>query len=225
MIRKVGIWLIWVSFIVYILLFAPPIQPDTSQPLQTLLSGRIPNINPVLISLFSLVGIWLLIYSCLMLADGRMQKLPAWAFLLASVGSGVIGLMPYLALRESNQEFSGQKDGWLKLLEARSTAIVLAVSTLVLLGFAAIAGDWSGFITEFRTNKFVHGMTLAVVLFGLLFPTLLGDDMARRGWRSPQVFWTVALLPLLGSIAYLCLRPPLLETTAADAEKQLATRN
>jgi hypothetical protein len=76
-----------------VFLFAPPIQPDTFQPIQTLLAGEIPKINPVLISLFSAIGIWLLIYSCLVFPDGRMQKIPAWIFILVSVGTGVIGLI------------------------------------------------------------------------------------------------------------------------------------
>jgi hypothetical protein len=44
----------------------------------------------------------------------------------------------------------------------------------------------------------------------LLFPTLLGDDMARRGLKNSSVFWAVALVPLVGSLLYLCLRPQLL---------------
>lgn len=211
MLRKVALWLVWFGFIAYVLLFAPPVQPDTFQPIQTLLSGRLPRINPVMLSLFSMVGIWLLIYSSLVFADGRMQRVSAWAFMLASVGSGVIGLIPYLALRDANPSFSGQKDNWLRLMDARSTGLILAFSTAVLLAFAAIAGDWSAFWYEFQTNRFVHGMSLAFCLFALLFPTLLGDDMARRGLRNPQMFWWVTLLPLVGPLAYLCLRPPLPE--------------
>ncbi|MBD2099745.1 hypothetical protein [Leptolyngbya sp. FACHB-261] len=211
--RKLLLWLIWLGFIVYVLLFAPPVQPDTFQPLQTLLSGQIPTINPVIVSLFSLVGIWLLIYSCLTFADGRMQRVPAWAFMLASVATGVLGLIPYLALREPNQSFSGHKDTWLKWLDSRSTGLILAFSTIVLLAFALFFGDWSAFSQEFQTNRFVHAMSLAFLLFCFLFPfpTLLSDDMARRGLSSDsQLFRLVAFIPLFGPLAYLCLRPPLL---------------
>lgn len=211
-VRKIGLWLLWVGFITYVLLFAPPIQPDTFQPLQTLLSGQIPSINPVHVSLFSMIGIWLLIYGCFIFADGRLQKYPAWLFMVASVGTGVIGLIPYLALREPNPNFSGKKDAWLKLMDARSTGIVLTFSTIVLLGYAAIAGDWSAFFQEFQTNRFMNGMTLAFCLFGLLLPVLLEDDMARRKISDSRIFWSVALVPLLGPLAYLCLRPALPET-------------
>jgi hypothetical protein len=213
MARSLTLWLIWLGFIVYLIFFAPPIQADTFQPLQTLLSGQIPLINPVILSLFSMVGIWLLIYSCLIFADGRMQPLPAWMFVLASVGTGVIGLIPYLALRQPNRSFSGEKDAWLAVLDSQKTGVVLAISTVILVAFAVVWGDWAGFAQEFMTNKFVHGMSLAFCLFCVLFPypTLLQDDMARRGLTSDsQLFQIVAWVPLFGPLAYLCLRPPLL---------------
>ncbi|HEY9762218.1 MAG TPA: hypothetical protein V6D07_06805 [Trichocoleus sp.] len=211
--RRLGLWAIWGGFILYVLLFAPPLPLDTFQPLLTLLGGHLPRINPVLISLFSLVGIWLLIYSCLIFPDGRMQRLPAWAFMLASAGSGVIALIPYLALRAPNQSFSGRQDAWLGILESRSTGVILVLNTLVLLAFAVFFGDWSAYAHEFQTNKFVHGMSQAFVLFCLLFPypTLLGDDMARRGLTTDsQLFRLTAFIPLFGPLFYLCLRPPLL---------------
>jgi hypothetical protein len=211
--RRLILWGIWLGFILYLLFFAPPVQPDTFQPLQILLSGQLPQINPVTLALFSLIGIWILIYSCLVFADGRVQKLPAWAFILGSAATGVIALIPYLALRDPNQQFVGQKDGWLALLDSHKTGIILTISTLLLCGYGLFFGDWSAFWYEFQTNRFMHGMTLAFGLFTLLFPfpTLLGDDMARRGLTSnSQLFWITALVPLFGALLYLCVRPPLL---------------
>jgi hypothetical protein len=69
--RKLLLWLVWLSFIIYVLVFAPPLQPDTFRPIQTILTGQIPSLNPVIVSLFSLIGIWLLIYSCLTFALGK----------------------------------------------------------------------------------------------------------------------------------------------------------
>lgn len=213
MIRSLTLWLIWFSFIIYVLFFAPPLQPDTFQPIQSLLAGQIPWINPVILVLFSLVGIWLLIYSCLIFPDGRMQSLPAWLFMLAAIATGVIALIPYLALRKPNQNFSGEKDLWITLLESRATGIILTLSTIILILFALLWGDWVGFAHEFLTNRFVHGMSIAFCLFCVLFPypTLLQDDMARRGLMADsQLFQIVAWVPLFGPLAYLCLRPSLL---------------
>ncbi|MGI0489223.1 hypothetical protein ACN4EK_27745 [Pantanalinema rosaneae CENA516] len=38
---------------------------------------------------------------------------------------------------------------------------------------------------------------------------LLDDDLARRGLQNSGWFWTIALLPLFGVLAYLCYRPTL----------------
>jgi hypothetical protein len=212
--RKITLWLIWAGFIAYILLLAPPIHlPETLTLLKKILTVQWANVNPIILSLFSLIGVWILIYSCLLFIDGRMQKIPFWPFALASVGTGVIGLTPYLALREANQEFTGKKDAFLKLLDSRLTGIILALFTLGLLAYGLLAGDWGDFIQQFQGDRFINGMSLAFCLFCLLFPTVLGDDMARRGFLSnSQLFWVIALVPLLGPLAYLCWRPPLQDT-------------
>ena len=213
MVRSLTLWVIWLGFILYVLFLAPALQADTVQPLQSLLSGQIPSINPVIVSLFSLVGIWLLIYSCLIFPDGRMQTLPAWMFMLGSVATGVISLIPYLALRQPNPSFSGEKDPWLGLLDSQKTGVILTISTIVLVFYAILWGDWADFSHEFTTTKFVHGMTIAFGLFCVLFPypTLLQDDMVRRDLDpNSQLFQVAAWIPLFGPLTNLCLRPALL---------------
>lgn len=214
MVRKITLWLIWAGFIAYVLLLAPPLHlQETLTLLKNLLTVQWTKINPIILSLFSLIGVWIQIYSCVLFFDGRMQKIPFWPFALASLGAGVIGLIPYLALREANQEFSGNKDGLLKLLDSRSTGVILTVFTLGLLVFGFLAGDWGDFIDQFQGDRFINGMSLAFCLFCLLFPTVLGDDLARRGFLSnSQLFWIIALIPLLGPLAYLCWRPSLRDT-------------
>jgi hypothetical protein len=218
--RKIALWSLWAGFITYVLLLAPPLHlQETLTLLKKLLTAQWADINPIILSLFSLIGVWIQIYSCVLFFDGRMQKIPFWPFALASLGTGVIGLIPYLALREANQEFSGRKDAFLKLLDSRSIGVILALFTLGLLAFGLLAGDWGDFIQQFQGDRFINGMSLAFCLFCLLFPTVLGDDMARRGFLSnSQLFWVVALVPLLGPLGYLCLRPPLRESSSVGQE-------
>ncbi|GAX39339.1 hypothetical protein NIES4075_02910 [Tolypothrix sp. NIES-4075] len=212
---KIAFWLLWAGFIAYILLLSPPLHLDeTLTLLKNIFTLNFAEINPIILSLFALIGIWLLIYSGLLFIDGRMQSIPFYPFALASVVSGVIGLIPYLALRNPNQEFSGQKDAFLNLLDSRFFGIVLSLSTIPLFAYGFGFGDWGDFVQQFLSDRFIHGMSLAFCLFCLLFPTVLGNDMARRSWNNPQIFWTVALFPLLGPLVYLCLRPSLVETTS-----------
>ena len=213
--QKLLLWVLWASFIVYLLFLAPPFHWELTKSLIfKLFTLQWNEINPVILSLFSLVGVWILIYSSLLFFDGRMQSIPFYPFALASIGSGVIGLIPYLALREPNTEFTGVKDKWLQMLDSRSTGIVLMLFTLGLLFYALFAGDWGEFWLLFKSDRFINGMSLAFGLFCLVFPSALGDDMARRGYlRDSQLFWLIALTPLLGSLAYLCWRPPIRATS------------
>ncbi|NEU74719.1 hypothetical protein PI95_019695 [Hassallia byssoidea VB512170] len=213
--RKIAFWLLWGGFIAYILLLSPPLHLEqTLTLLKNIFTLNFAEINPIILSLFALIGIWLLIYSGLLFIDGRMQSIPFYPFALASVASGVIGLIPYLALRNPNQEFSGQKDAFLNLLDSRFFGVVLSLSTIAIFAYGFGFGDWDDFVQQFLSDRFIHGMSLAFCLFCLLFPTILGDDMARRSWNNPQIFWTVTLLPLIGPLIYLCLRPSLAETTS-----------
>ena len=140
------LWLLKASFIAYLLFFAPPFHWEfTKSLIIKLLTLHWNAINPVIFSSFCLVGVWILIYSSLLFFDGRMQPIPFYPFALASLASGVVGLIPYLALREPNTEFTGSKDAWLSMLDSRWTGIGLTLFTLSLLVYALIAGDWVEF--------------------------------------------------------------------------------
>ncbi|SRR5579883_1613417 len=210
---KIVLWLIWLVFVAYTLLLAPLDQLGNLTLIEKLVKLQWMDINPILAAIFSLMGVWPMIYASLLLIDERMQDISAWPSLLLSNGSGVIGLLPYLILRQPNQEFSGQKDILLKTLDSHAFGIFLSLATAGLLAYAMLAGDWGDFIRQWHTNHFVHLISLDFCLMCVLFPSILGDDMARRGLRDSRIFWTVTLVPLLGALAYLCLRPPLKESS------------
>lgn len=206
MLRKVGFALLWAGFVSYAFLLAPPNRPDTFTLIQNLSTGQWDGINPIIIALFNLMGIWPMIFACLLFFDGRGQKLPAWPFATFSLGVGAFALLPYLALRESNPKFSGEKDSLLKLLDSRWTGVLLGLGAIALLSFGIIAGDWSDFAAQWQTSRFIHVMSLDFCLLCGLFPALLGDDMARRGWQDSPLFWLFCI-PLLGAVTYLIVRP------------------
>ncbi|MEQ9624646.1 DUF2834 domain-containing protein [Coleofasciculus chthonoplastes] len=217
MLRQLSFWILWVSFLAYAFLFAPPQQPDTFDLITNLSTGNWDGINPLIIALFNIMGILPLAYACFVFIDGRGQKIPAWLFATASFGVGAFALLPYLALRQPNPEFPGSKTIVLSILDSRWLGAVLTLGTLVLLGFGILNGDWTNFIQQWQTSRFIHVMSLDFCLLCLLFPALVGDDMARRGINNPTLFWAVSLVPLIGSLVYLCLRPPLPNTEEAIA--------
>lgn len=212
-------WFLWIGLIAYAFLAAPPNQPHTAALIQALLIGQWQGINPLVLALFNLMGIWPITYSCLLFPDGSGQRIPAWPFALVSFAVGAFALLPYLALREAQPYWSGQKNLLLSVLEARWTGIMLTLATLGFLGYGLVAGDWSDFGQQWQSSRFIHVMSLDFCLLCLLFPVLLGDDMARRGVKS-QYFWIFALVPLLGPLLYLCLRPPLPSPQASVIQPQ-----
>jgi hypothetical protein len=211
MFRQIGFWLIWIAFSTYAFVFAPPDSPETITLITNLSTGKIAGINPLIVALFNIMGIWPLIYSCVLFADGRGQKIPAWLFATLSFGVGAFALVPYLALREPNPEFSGNKNIFLKVLDSRFTGILLTLGAAALVAFGLTKGDWSDFIQQWQTSRFIHVMSLDFCMLSLLFPALLADDMARRGMQNATAFWAVTLVPLFGPLAYLCTRKSLPE--------------
>ncbi|MBD2307455.1 DUF2834 domain-containing protein [Chroococcidiopsis sp. FACHB-1243] len=221
--RKIGFWLLWLGFITYAFGFAPPDQPNTLELITNLSTGKWAGINPLIVSLFNLMGVFPLIYSCLLFIDGRGQKIPAWIFATISMGVGAFALLPYLALRQPNPTFPGQKNLFLKLLDARLTGIVLSIVAIALVAYGLGKGDWADFLQQWQTSRFIHVMSLDFCLLCVLFPALLGDDMVRRGMNNSVIFWLTALIPLFGSLGYLCVHPPLPEDSSAVASQQVVT--
>jgi hypothetical protein len=211
MLAKISFWLLWVGLVSYAFLFAPPTQPDTTELIVNLSTGKWQVINPLIISLFYLMGIWPLIYACLLLIDGRGQKVKAFPFFIVSFGVGIFAILPYLALRQPNPEFVGQKNLLLKIFDSRITGIFLTLGTIALLAFGFSQGDWRDFIQQWQTSRFIHVMSIDFCLLCLLFPTLLRDDLSRRGIKNRSFYWLLSFIPLLGASLYLCLRSPLPE--------------
>ncbi|MEO1430808.1 MAG: DUF2834 domain-containing protein [Cyanobacteria bacterium J06633_8] len=207
--RKILFWSLWIGFAGYAFVFAPPNQPDTFELIKNLSTGQWEGINPLIVSLFNLMGVFPLIYSCMLFIDGKGQKIPAWLFASFSFGIGAFALIPYLALREVNPNFVGKKNAFLRLLDSRITGIVLSVGAIVFISYGLQGGNWSGFFQQWQTDRFIHVMSLDFCMLCLLFPTLLGDDMAKRDMKNPILFWLVTLIPLFGPLAYLSLRKPL----------------
>lgn len=215
MVRTIGFLLLWVGFASYAFVLAPPDQPDTLELIKNLSTGQVEGINPLIIALFNIMGLWPLIYCCVLFLDGRGQKLPAWLFATASFGVGAFALLPYLALRQPNPSFEGQKNWFLKIFDSRYLGAILATGAIGLVSYGLTEGNWSDFVQQWQTSRFIHVMSLDFCLLCLVFPALLKDDMARRGLTDARLFWAIALLPLFGPVFYLILRPPVQEQEQA----------
>jgi hypothetical protein len=198
---------LWIGFITYAFILAPPDQPDTFDLIRRLSTGDWQGINPSIIAIFNAMGIWPMVYACVALIDGQGQKIPAWPFVLGSFAVGAFALLPYLALRQPNAKFLGPKTGLLRLVDSRWLGAGLLLGAVAILGFGLFKGDWADFWQQWQTNRFIHVMTLDFCVLWVLFPALLQDDMARRDLKQPWIYAGVIALPLVGACFYLTLRP------------------
>jgi hypothetical protein len=208
---------LWLGFTGYAFFLAPPDRSDTLQLIINLSTGNWTGINPLIIALFNLMGILPMVYACLLLIDGKTQKLSAGLFSAASFVVGAFAILPYLALREPNSASSAnsrsdnniERRGIIKLVDSRWLGVVLILGTIVLITYGITKGNWSDFSHQWQTNRFIHVMSLDFCLLSLLLPVLIADDIERRNFISPQFIKQLSLIPLFGGLIYLCIRPNL----------------
>jgi hypothetical protein len=196
-------WLIWLLFMGYAFLFAPPDSPTTLPLIINLSTGQWTGINPLIIALFNLMGIWPLVYAAVMLFDGSTQKFKPGFFNAASFGVGAFAILPYLALRQPSKTVAAKP--LLRILDARWLGIAIAIGATLLLIYGWTQGNWPDFGHSWQTQRFIHVMSLDFVMLSVLFPVVAKDDLSRRGGQ-PWLWW-ITFVPLVGAIAYLCLRP------------------
>lgn len=209
MLTKIILGLLWLCFGLYAFLLAPPDQPDTMNLIIDLSTGKWQDINPLIIALFNLMGVWPLIYTSLLIIDGRDQKIIAWPFAFASFVVGAFAILPYLTLRQPNSNFTGKKNLVIKLLDSPWLGVIALITAAILIAYGLINGNWSDYWHQWQTSRFIQVMSLDFCLLTLLCPILLQDDLTRRGLKNPFLLPVISLLPLIGPAIYLIIRPRL----------------
>ncbi|MDB9421353.1 DUF2834 domain-containing protein [Microcystis aeruginosa] len=209
MLTKIILGLLWLGFGLYAFLLAPPDQPDTMNLIIDLSTGKWQDINPLIIALFNLMGVWPLIYTSLLIIDGRDQKIIAWPFAFASFVVGAFAILPYLTLRQPNSNFTGKKNLVIKLLDSPWLGVIALITAAILIAYGLINGNWSDYWHQWQTSRFIQVMSLDFCLLTLLCPILLQDDLTRRGLKNPFLLPVISLLPLIGPAIYLIIRPRL----------------
>lgn len=210
-VRKGLLAVIWLVFVVYVIRLAPLDQRETYPLVFRLLTFQLTQVNAYLFAIFWLMGVLPMIYACLIFFDRGTQKLRIWPFFLAANFTGVLAFTPYLLVRDHTSTFTGPWDKWLHLLDSRQMGISLSLITASLLACALWLGNWQDFVAQWQTIPFVHLITLDFCLMNLFLPLsgLLEDDMARRNMNHAEWGWAIGLLPLIGPLVYLCVRPTL----------------
>ncbi|MFM7190987.1 MAG: DUF2834 domain-containing protein [Microcystaceae cyanobacterium] len=209
LLRRTSLTLLWLGLIAYAFFLAPPDNPDTLSLIINLSTGQWQGINSYIIGLFNVMGIWPMIYAALLLVDGRGQNLRAYPFVIGSFFLGAFALLPYLIFRRPNPPFTGPLDWPLKLWESKILAVLLTLGAIACGVVAISGGDWAGFVAQWQNSRFLSVMSADFLCLCLLFGTVLGDDLARRGIENPKFWMILAFMPLAGPLIYLLCRPSL----------------
>ena len=214
MTRRILFLLLWVGFLAYGFFLAPPDDPNTSDLIEKLSALETEGINPIVVSLFNLMGVLPFMYTPLLLIDGKEQRLLAWPFSIFSFAVGAFAILPYLAFSEPKTELTSSYNWFLKAINSRVFSVLTVIGFFLIFTTGLMEGDWNEFVSLWQNSRFIHVMSLDFCMLILLFPALLKDDLTRRGVSDSKFFQTLIWIPLLGSMTYFVTRPPLKEDSA-----------
>jgi hypothetical protein len=151
-----------------------------------------------------------------------VEQVPLWPFLSLSFGVGIFALYPYLCLWQPQSDRDLQsppapeelETGFgrfaMRALESRWLPVLNLVGASGLLYYACTAGipAWNAYFHLFDESKFVHVMTLDFCALTVLQPYFMNNDAQKRGWASRGAGVPIlSLLPVVGPLIYLLMRP------------------
>lgn len=224
LIGSIGMWALWAALIAYTLFVSPNQTPlRDSYFLEKLIvdTGDGVTINAVFKSLFFIMGVWPLAYTALLVPAGKSANgVKSWPFLVASYGVGAFALLPFMAIWQpaspkpqlppARKDLEGISNLVGAGMESPILAYALLAGALLCIGQAAFAGSaaWQQYIKLLEESRFVHTTTLDFLTLTSLAPFWMANDAELRNWEGRrQVLPLLSVVPVLGPLIYLCLRP------------------
>ncbi|MBX2799558.1 MAG: hypothetical protein KTR31_17915 [Myxococcales bacterium] len=186
-------WLIvglWIALVAEALLLSPAPRPDQGAWIVSLLVGDWDGQEPMVVALFQLMGVWPFALAAALAPRLRRRPVPLWPFVAASMVVGAYALLPGLALGGEPVE---PQQRWQQWLRHRGFLAVLGVVTLGLITWGALAGSVQGYLHAFRTEQFVHLMSLDFLALWLT------SVLVARREGGP---WAWTLLPVVGTLLW-----------------------
>ncbi|MFM1841344.1 MAG: hypothetical protein RLZZ490_75 [Cyanobacteriota bacterium] len=200
---------LWLGLLIFAFGWSPPMDSNTVELIKRLSLGQWQGINPVIIALFNLMGVWPFIFGAVILVDGHGQKIPAWPFLVGSFFLGAFMILPYLILREPNARVVEDPPQGLGFWESPWLGRCLFLVAIACVGGAIGWGDWQEFGQQWQQSQFIAVMSSDFLCLCLVFPFIAADDLRRRHIFSGLNLGIICALPLFGPLLYLSRRPPL----------------
>eukprot|EP00873_Tetraselmis_striata_P034957 jgi/Tetstr1/455221/TSEL_042069.t1 len=221
LIGAIGTWATWACLLAYTFYFAPNQTPlrDSYFLEKLLLQGSDDGVqlNVIFTSVVALTGgVFPAIYTSLLTPSAKNGNwVPAWPFLLASVFTGSIGLLPYFALWEPAKDKpkvpppADQLNAVTRVTESPFFAAVLLLASSGLLYRIGSAGPglWYQFGRLWEESRLVHVATLDFLVLTFATPFWMYNDATARGFKQQGLLPLLIALPGVGPAIYLLLRP------------------
>lgn len=226
---SIGIFILWAGLLYYATTLSPNQTPNQDMYFLKKLVGLENDgfqINKVFTQLFFIMGIWPFIYTGLLIPSTRSKSgVTALPFVGLSFGIGAFGLLPFMALWKPSKDYAPLETDSLqysigKAMESRVLSIGLLLGTLYCVITAATAGSaaWAEYVDLFWQSRFVHVTSIDFLTLTFLAPFWMDFDATRREWRyKDSLLLPLTLLPLMGPVAYLALRPQTLSAEKTNA--------
>ena len=206
--NKALLALLWIAGWIHVIWFTPEISGSLMEFVTAVMEANTDLLDPLVITAFNILGLWPIIMVAVLVQDNQ-GKLKAWPFAFSSMILGNSALYVYLFARRGQGAFIGPQTALVRFAESRLLAVFLLASSVALLIYGALQGNFSAFAATWQVNFYINVMTIDLVLFPAAFALVLADDMKRRNMPISGLFWLYALVPLLGAVCYLTFRAPL----------------
>ncbi|MBE9175619.1 hypothetical protein IQ225_10455 [Synechocystis salina LEGE 06155] len=202
---------LWLALVIFAFAFAPPSDPQTLALIKALSLGQWQDINPVIIALFNLMGIWPMAYAAMLIGDRQGRKFPAWPFVAGSFFLGAFALLPYLVFwppttQTNSPPSNSESSTMVKFWRSPWLGRVLLLLAIACGGGAGFLGDWGDYWQQLQTNQFIAVMSSDFLCLTLAFPLLMVQNLHRRQEVRFLPVTLIAMVPLFGALAYLSLR-------------------
>jgi len=193
--------LLWLGTIAYIVFIAPGArgaEDSTMFELFTMQEGQ----EPLLMAVFSWMGLWPLIFACLLLRKDD-ANIPAWPFVIASVGLGAFALLPYfIAASRKGVRANRSAKFVMKLASSKIIYLLLGGVAAGLLWLAA-QGSIEAYWQAMQSSHFVHTMTIDFLILPIIATYAIYRDQTRDLFGKRKFPSIVGFIPMVGTLIYL----------------------
>lgn len=199
--KFLALFFLLASIILIILTFELPSEQEIRL-ISNLIFLKFATLEPLIIIVFYLLGIWPAVQAILLYGDGRDKRIPAWPFILASFFTGAYVLSVYILVRESKNAKKQDKRSQ-RLINSRFWGIFLLIITagLFILGF--ILGNFQSYIDALQKYLFVRIMTIDFLLFTLITPITIYIHSVNNSIDISLYILVSGMIPILGALYYI----------------------